>query len=479
MFDDLKCFSINSSLISQKSPRRTPIKGKENESISFYNQITPKKNNYEKKLENSMKIFLRVRPRNQNETESCIDVDGNSILLIPPQSLLNGRGQKKIYEFENIFDENTSQKTIFEKTFLNLLPSISEGRDILLFDYGVKGAGKTYTIEGNEKSPGLLPRALNSILSSMKNKNPIDLTHFEELRVTCFEIFNEKLLDLLVLNNLKNKKIKAIEPKIPLNLSRNNDGRTIVEGANEWIITDENQINELLQKANSERHKAETAYNHNSSRSHVVYRLTLLRTNGPPSYISIVDLAGCERTKTFGDERLRESCNINKSMLVLGKCIRSLATKQTAIPFRESLITRLFKDFFESPGKCAVAAVIVNVTPSIDQFDDTSFSLSFAVEASECYTSSIDLSGEDNSKNTTFPMKTDLMFQFQKYMNNIEKCYEDQVSNLMERTRCISKLNSNINESLMMIENSRLKRENEELKIQLQNAMEKIKELSK
>jgi hypothetical protein len=50
------------------------------------------------------------------------------------------------------------------------------------------------------------------------------------------------------------------------------------------------------------------------------------------------------------------------------------------------LITRLFKDFFKSPGKCAVAAVIINITPSIGQFEDTQFSLSFAADALKCYT---------------------------------------------------------------------------------------------
>jgi hypothetical protein len=54
------------------------------------------------------------------------------------------------------------------------------------------------------------------------------------------------------------------------------------------------------------------------------------------------------------------------------------------VPYRESLITRLFKDFFESPGKCAVAAMMVNITPTMEQFEDTSFSLSFAVDASIC-----------------------------------------------------------------------------------------------
>jgi hypothetical protein len=71
-------------------------------------------------------------------------------------------------------------------------------------------------------------------------------------------------------------------------------------------------------------------------------------------------------------------------MMLIERCIRSLANRQQAVAYPESLITRLFKDYFISPGKCGVTAVIVNIIPSVDQFEDTSFSVSFAVDASKC-----------------------------------------------------------------------------------------------
>jgi hypothetical protein len=51
------------------------------------------------------------------------------------------------------------------------------------------------------------------------------------------------------------------------------------------------QIKSLIQTAHSERHKAETAFNLNSSRSNVVYRLLLRSRTKPVIAISIVDLA--------------------------------------------------------------------------------------------------------------------------------------------------------------------------------------------
>jgi hypothetical protein len=86
--------------------------------------------------------------------------------------------------------------------------------------------------------------------------------------------------------------------------------------------------------------------------------------------ISIVGLAGAEPTKSAADARMREKCNINRSMMVLGGCIRSLAQHQPSVPYRESLVTRLFKDLVKSPGKCAVVTVIVNMSANVGQFQD-------------------------------------------------------------------------------------------------------------
>ena len=475
-------FSSESQFLLSRSPRRSPLRGRENMSASLLNVTPSKKSKHHdsmKGTENAMKIFLRVRPLHAGESESCINVEDNTITIIPPTA----RSQTKVYDFQKVFNEDATQETVFNESFLELLPALKEGRDMLCFAYGVTGAGKTFTIEGTPDNPGILTRALRQIIQSMDTT----LTMYNKITVSCFEIFNEKLYDLLAppTTPTKLKKTSRQEPKNQLTLGRFPDGRTAVEGASEWSIQNESQIMDLLLKANAERHKAETAFNHNSSRSHVVFRILLHRDNLPPVIVSIVDLAGCERTKMIADERFKESCNINKSMLVLGKCIRSLATRQAQVPFRESLITRLFKDFFESPGKCAVAAVIVNVTPAVEQFEDTSFSLAFAVDASECYTSSSFNDSYFDEPETRIPLATttnsikpNVILQMQKYLDSIEKCYQFQVTELMERTRCANKLCDQLQETVPREEYEALQRENQDLKAKLAEALETIRELS-
>jgi hypothetical protein len=130
-----------------------------------------------------------------------------------------------------------------------------------------------------------------------------------------------------------------------------------------------------------------TAYNQESSRSHSVFTLTIeskSSTNGivhiKSSRFNFVDLAGSERTKnanTVG-ERLKEGCNINKSLSVLGNCINKLSEagdKSKYIHYRDSKLTFLLKD---SLGGNSKTRLIASVSPCSGSYSETLSTLNFA-----------------------------------------------------------------------------------------------------
>ena len=99
------------------------------------------------------------------------------------------------------------------------------------------------------------------------------------------------------------------------------------------------------------------------------------------SFLYLVDLAGSERVKKTKavDIRLEEAKKINFSLLTLGKCINALAEgKQTYISYRESKLTRLLQ---ESLGGNAKTSLIVTISPSNYNCDETISSLNFASRA--------------------------------------------------------------------------------------------------
>uniref|UniRef100_A0A914D9D7 Kinesin motor domain-containing protein n=1 Tax=Acrobeloides nanus TaxID=290746 RepID=A0A914D9D7_9BILA len=95
------------------------------------------------------------------------------------------------------------------------------------------------------------------------------------------------------------------------------------------------------------------------------------------SRLNLVDLAGSERQRDTGaeGERLNEAIDVNQSLSVLARVIRSISTPQRFISFRDSQLTQLLKD---SLGGNARTMTIVNVHPNRKYFDNTNSSLDFA-----------------------------------------------------------------------------------------------------
>ena len=73
------------------------------------------------------------------------------------------------YKFTRAFDPASSQKEIFDTTSRPLVDRLVEGGDGLLFAYGITGSGKTYTMMGSKKEPGILPRTLNMLFNSIES----------------------------------------------------------------------------------------------------------------------------------------------------------------------------------------------------------------------------------------------------------------------------------------------------------------------
>lgn len=87
-----------------------------------------------------------------------------------PQSRLSSINGPSVYTFSHVFPHDTQQADFFKKTTLPLVLDLLEGRNGLLFTYGVTNSGKTYTIQGGtaEGTAGILPRTLDVIFNSIE-----------------------------------------------------------------------------------------------------------------------------------------------------------------------------------------------------------------------------------------------------------------------------------------------------------------------
>ncbi|NXK96016.1 KI20B protein, partial [Formicarius rufipectus] len=203
--------------------------------------------------------------------------------------------------------------------------------------------------------------------------------------VSFFEIYNECFYDLLIpISNDKKRKT--------LRLAQDIKGCSFVKGL-QWIqISDSKEAFKLLKLGLRHQSIASTKLNNSSSRSHSIFTVKLLKIEdlGAPrvtrvNELSFCDLAGSERyTKTRNEgDRLKESGNINTSLLTLGKCINALKNCQQSklqqhIPFRESKLTHFLQGFFSGKGK---VYMIVNISQCASAYDETLNVLKFSAIA--------------------------------------------------------------------------------------------------
>jgi kinesin family member 23 len=347
----------------------------------------------------------------------------------------SGQIKQLIYSFNKIYDETINQKELFEQTCLPLVQDLLNGKNGVLFTYGVTGSGKTYTMMGNTKEPGLLQRTLDTLFNSILN-NQAKRNAFKSDRLNSFELNQEQQ------QQQQQKIYPLLPPKTPSRLKAQADTIKLNEGFNDRIcdtndkhvyslyisaceiynnyiydlledkrdeskvlkedlkgqmyIKDINEVEvksteealELAYRAFKKRVVAHTDLNQESSRSHSIFTIRCLQTNllDPNkhsiqiSQLSLVDLAGCERTKRTKNtgSRLKEAGNINSSLMALRNCIEALKDNNNnkMIPYRDSKLTLLFKNYFEGYGNIKM---ILCINPSELEFDETIVSLTWLV----------------------------------------------------------------------------------------------------
>ena len=207
------------------------------------------------------------------------------------------------------------------------------------------------------------------------------------------EIYNENIHDLF-------RKVPMNKKKRPtMKLCEDRSGNTYVKGLREVRVNSADEAYQALMIGRENLHFAATKLNQQSSRSHCIFTIKLVKVADPSmphlarvSMLSFCDLAGSERiSKTHNvGERLKEAGNINTSLLVLGRCIKSIRHNQglkeknkkedQVVPFRESKLTRLFKSFFTGLGR---SSLIVCISQAQYLFDESVHVCKFASIASK------------------------------------------------------------------------------------------------
>lgn len=360
-----------------------------------------------------IKVCVRIRPLNSSEPrgETVVEVvDGNTLIFDPEYrgngnkygstltgSMLRGanggigsgggvgggsvrRGKNSPFGFDHVYDMRATQEEVYRGATEGLVRSVLEGFNASVFAYGATGSGKTYTMMGNERTPGVMGLAMQELWEAIEETKG---EYSYEVKVSCLEVYNEKLYDLFV----------ADSPY--LEMREDDAGNVCVPRLSVEHPRTVEEVQSMLALANSRRKQSPTDANAESSRSHAVFQVTVLRTprtvglTAPTSIgkLSLIDLAGSERASQSKNrnQQLIEGANINRSLLALNSCINALGRAHRTrggagghIPYRNSNLTRLLKD---SLGGTARTTMIANISPAARSYEDTFNTLTYASNA--------------------------------------------------------------------------------------------------
>ena len=348
----------------------------------------------------SIQVGVRVRPFNTREkdhqSECIIEMPGQNQTKIKDET-----GKERTFTFDHSFwshdgyrvlddgylqpvEENyADQKKVFDAVGRQILENAWEGYHCCLFAYGQTGSGKSYSMVGYGANKGIIPISCDEIFKRIGENQEKDKTY--EVQVSMLEIYNEKVQDLLIRPDKR--------PQGGLKIRESKVLGIFVEGLTKYPVTSYEEISKKMDEGYNNRTIGSTLMNATSSRAHTIVtiefrQITMFakRKSEKLSMINLVDLAGSERSGATGatGDRLKEGCNINRSLLILGNVINCLAdkaigkNKNMLPPYRDSALTRILQNALGGNSK---TVMICALSPATINYEETLSTLRYADRA--------------------------------------------------------------------------------------------------
>ena len=331
----------------------------------------------QEKNEDNIKIYLRIKPKLKNEPKN---EDSNYLKISEDKKCLSlnlsPENESKFY-FENIFNENESQPSIFEKIGKSLYLNIFQGINSSFISYGKKNTGKTYTIRGksiheiqkeflingNEteeiyykylNNRGIfnfcLENIYNNIYLNEENNNfefNIELSYIEIFDNCVFDYFNILNFDKdnqINFNNLFNTKTPSNSCYTKLSISSPDEAYFLLDKADKIRKYIFNEINLLEISGNI----IITIY---------MEKIDKKGKGKFQTYLNFVEISS-----NFNIKNNRYNISVKRSLETFSYIINQLSdnVKRENIIYENSLLTYALK---ESLGGNSNTSMLINISP--------------------------------------------------------------------------------------------------------------------
>ena len=349
--------------------------------------------------------MLRVEQLRHDFDVICAEAGHSRLVVMEPKTKvdLTKAIEAHRFTFDAFFNEVDGNESIYNATLAPLLEHVFLGGHATVFAFGQvtssfsllptpyscsysllpipdsppcsllqTGSGKTCTMAGHGDHQatdgncyGLYRLAAHDVVAYAARRGV-------SIGVSFFEVYRGQALDLL-------------GERARLEVLEDGKGRIQIMGLAEVTIQTADELLGLVHQAEELRAVGATSANEQSSRSHAILQVVLRdhASGHRVGKLSLVDLAGSERAADASskDRQTRiEGAEINKSLLCLKECIRSLDSGSSHTPFRGSKLTQVLRDSFVGNSK---TVMIATVSPGSSAAENTLNTLRYAQRVKE------------------------------------------------------------------------------------------------
>ena len=144
-----------------------------------------------------IQVYVRVRGGQVGA------VNDHNHWIVQPKQISDG---KRVYAAEAAFGGEVPTAVVYETSVKDIVQSVKEGYNGTIMAYGQTGAGKTYTMRGQNGQEGVIDLALQDIFRDID----ADSERTYRVSMAYLELYNEVLFDLLA-SGTKKKKLELRE----------------------------------------------------------------------------------------------------------------------------------------------------------------------------------------------------------------------------------------------------------------------------
>ncbi|CAA2994907.1 kinesin KIN-10A [Olea europaea subsp. europaea] len=303
----------------------------------------------------------------------------------------------------------------FYKKFVeSRINGVKLGNKCTIMMYGPTGSGKSHTMFGCGKQPGIVYRSLRDILGEGDKVDGEKIDGGTFVQVSVLEIYNEEIYDLLSSADTGGgfgfgwaKGGSSCKVRLEV-MGKKAKNATFISGNEAGKILKE------IQKVEKRRVVKSTLCNERSSRSHCLIILDVPTVGGR---LMLVDMAGSENIEQAGQNGLEakmQTGKINQGNIALKRVVESIANGDSHVPFRDSKLTMLLQDSFEDDKSKIL--MILCASPDPKELHKTIATLEYGAKA-KCivraqHTPIKEKGGEDSSSAVILGSKIEAMDQF-------------------------------------------------------------------